>query len=152
MNNPLSWDYMTAPLREIPTFGPFSLAFFVLFVMSFLFAAFLYATSGSRFASNHILRDAIGTGTQIIMWLTGIGLFFFAWRLMRIDFGTLYMRFWSYLFLTLYVGVIGFFIYWLRTTYQDRINAIERDSIRREYNPQARSRKRVRRKARRGVR
>ncbi|MEZ4523906.1 MAG: hypothetical protein R3A46_20070 [Thermomicrobiales bacterium] len=152
MNNPLSWDYMTAPLREMPTFGPFSLAFFVLFVMTFLFSAFLYLTSGSRFATNHVLKGAIRTGTQIMMWLTAIGLFFFSWRLMRIDFGTLYMRFWSYLFLLLYVGVVGYFIYWMRTTYRERIATIERNRVGREYSPQGRPVRRVKRKAKRGVR
>ncbi len=143
---------MTAPLREVPTFGPFSLAFFVLFVLTFIFSAFLYATSGNRFASNEILRNAIRAGTQIMMWLTGIGLFFFSWRLMRIDFGTLYMRFWSYVFMVLYVAVIGYFVYWYRTAYQQRMASIQSDRVRREYNPQGQSRKRVRRKARRGVR
>lgn len=143
---------MTTPLNEMPTFGPFSLAFFVLFVLTFLFSAFLYMTSGSRFATNEILRNAIRVGSQIMMWLTGIGLFFFAWRLMRIDFGTLYMRFWSYFFLALYVGVLGYFVFWFRTTYRQRMAAIQRDQVRREYNPQGQTRKRVRRKARRGVR
>ena len=87
-----------------------------------------------------------------MMWLTGIGLFFFAWRLMRIDFGTLHMRLWSYIFMVLYVGVVGYFIYWYRTTYQDRMDLIDREKMRREYNPHAQTGKRVRRKARRGVR
>jgi hypothetical protein len=143
---------MTAPLREIPTFGPFSLAFFVLFCLTFLFAAFLYSSSGSRFAKNQILRDAIRTGAQIMMWLTGIGLCFFAWRLMRIDFGTLYMRIWSYIFLVLYVGTIGYFVFWFRTTYRARMSSIQRDQVRREYNPAAATRRRARRKARRGIR
>ena len=143
---------MTAPLREIPTFGPFSLAFFVLFILTFLFSAFLYSTSGSRFATNQILRNAIRTGSQIMMWLTGFGLFFFSWRLMRIDFGTLYMRIWSYIFLLLYVGAVGYFVFWYRTTYQQRMTTISREQVRREYNPQAQTRRRVRRKARRGVR
>jgi len=152
MNNPFSWDYMTAPLREIPTFGPFSLAFFVLFVLTFLFSAFLYSTANRRFATNQILRGAVRTGTQIMMWLTAVGLFFFAWRMMRIDFATLYMRIWSYVFLLLYVGVVGYFVFWFRTTYQARMSTIEREKIQREYNPAGRTRKRVRRKARRGVR
>lgn len=152
MDNPFSWDYLTTPLREMPTFGPFSLAFFVLFVLTFLFAAFLYATANRRFAANHVLRDAIRSGAQIMMWLTGIGLFFFSWRLMRIDFATLYMRVWSYLFMLLYVGAVGYFVFWFRTTYQERMATIERDQVRREYNPQGQIRRRVRRKARRGIR
>lgn len=152
MDNPFSWDYLTTPLREMPTFGPFSLAFFVLFVLTFLFSAFLYATADRRFATNHILRDGIRTGTQIMMWLTGIGLFFFSWRLMRIDFGTLYMRIWSYLFMLAYVGVVGYFVYWFRTTYRERLSEIDREVTSRRYDPHVRARRRVRRKARRGIR
>ncbi|CAN5680742.1 hypothetical protein BH23CHL2_BH23CHL2_02950 [soil metagenome] len=152
MNNPFSWDYMTAPMREVPTFGPYSLAFFVLFVLTFLFSAFLYVTSERRFASNHVLRRAIRTGTQIMMWLTGVGLFFFAWRLMRIDVATLHMRIWTYFFFLLYVGVIGYFIYWFRTTYRERMHAIQQARQYREYNPRGDTKRRVRRKARRGIR
>jgi hypothetical protein len=152
MDNPFSWDYMTAPLRDVPTFGPFSLAFVVLFGLTFIFSAFLYATSGSRFATNHVLRHGIRNATQIMMWLTGVGLFFFAWRAARIDFATLYMRIWSYFFLLLYIGAIGYFIYWLRTTYRARMDAISRERVRREYNPRGQTRKTSRRKARRGVR
>lgn len=152
MENPFSWDYLTTPLREMPTFGPFSLAFFVLFVLTFVFSAVVYFTGGGRFVSNQILRNAVDKAAQIMMWLTATGLFFFAWRLMRIDFGTLYMRFWSYLFLLLYVGAIGYFIYWYRTTYRAQLDRVEEEKLRREYNPQAPTKRRVRRKARRGVR
>jgi hypothetical protein len=152
VENPLSWDYLTAPLREVPTFGPFSLAFFVLFGMTFAFCGFLYYTSGSRFAKNQVLRNAIRVGAQIMMWLTGIGLFFFSWRMMRIDFATLYMRFWTYLFLILYVGTLGYFVFWFRTAYRRQMDAIERSRLRREYNPAAPTRRTHRRKARRGIR
>ena len=143
---------MTAPLREVPTFGPFSLAFFVLFVLTFVISAVLYATSGWRFATNQIMRRAISTASQIMMWLTGAGLFFFAWRLMRIDFGTLHMRIWSYLFLLVYIGAIGYFIYWYRTSYRSQMAAISSEHVRREYNPHGQVARRARRKARRGVR
>ena len=152
MDNPFSWDYMTAPLREVPTFGPFSLAFFILFVSTFVVSAALYATGGWRFATNQIMRDGISKASQIMMWLTGVGLFFFSWRLMRIDFGTLYMRFWSYLFMVLYVAAIGYFIYWYRTTYQSHMAEIDSEKMRREYNPHGQTGRRTRRKARRGVR
>ena len=108
MDNPLSWDYMTAPLREVETFGPFSLAFVVLFGLTFIVSAFLYTTAERRFPTNYILRQGVRNATQIMMWLTGLGLFFFAWRAARIDFATLYMRIWSYFFLLLYVGAIGY--------------------------------------------
>ncbi len=152
MDNPFSWDYMTAPLREVPTFGPFSMAFVALFGLTFIFSAFLYATADKRFATNYILRKGVRTATQIMMWLTGIGLFFFAWRAARIEFGTIYMRFWSYFFLLLYIGAIGYFIFWLRTTYRQKLDAISRDRMRRQYNPAARTRKMTKRKSRRGVR
>jgi len=150
MENPFSWDYLTAPLREVPTFGPFSLAFVTLFGLTFIVSAFLYATANKRFATNPVLRRGVRNATQIMMWLTGIGLFFFAWRAARIDFATLYMRIWSYFFLLLYIGAIGYFIYWFRTTYQQKMQAVERERIRRAYSPTPR--RSGRKKARRGAR
>lgn len=152
MENPFSWDYLTAPLREVPTFGPFSLAFVTLFVLTFVVSAFLYVTGGRRFATNQVLRRGIHNASQIMMWLTGIGLFFFAWRAARIDFATLYMRIWSYFFLLLYVGAVGYFVYWLRTTYREQLAVLERERIRRAYSPSAAPRRGARKKARRGVR
>ncbi len=152
MDNPFSWDYLTAPLRDVPTFGPFSAAFVALFATTFVVSAVAYMSANKRLATNPLLREAVRTGSQIMMWLTGTGLFFFAWRAARIDFATLHMRLWSYLFLLAYVGVVGYFIYWYRTTYREQLASIERERIRRQYNPSARTRKSSRRKSQRGVR
>ncbi|MFW6075100.1 MAG: hypothetical protein ACOC9Y_05855 [Chloroflexota bacterium] len=151
MTNPLSWDYLTAPIREVPTFGPFSIAFLVLFIGSFLIAGIIYLTAERKFGDNRILFRAIRIATQIIMWLTGIGLFFFAFRIARIETMTLYMRFWSYLFLLLYVGALGYFAYWYKAVYQPRIEQIAEERKRRRYHPSAAPR-RPRRKPKRGVR
>lgn len=151
MNNPFSWDYLTAPIREVPTFGTFSVAFVALFAGSFIVAGIIYLTAERRFGGNRILYRGIRIATQIIMWLTGIGLFFFAFRIARIETMTLYMRFWSLLFLLLYIGALGFFAYWYKSIYRPRIEEIAQDRARRRYNPTVAPR-RPRRKPRRGIR
>lgn len=152
MKNPFSWDYLTAPIREVPTLGPFSTAFVALFVLSFLLAAVLYMTAERRFGENPILRRGVHIATQIIMWITGVGLFFFAFRAMRVEFLTLYMRIWSYLFLLIYLAAVGYFVYWLRVVYPSRQDEIQRREMRRRYNPNVALQRRPRRKAKRGIR
>lgn len=152
MDNPFSWDYLTAPIREVPTLGPFSTAFVALFSLSFILAAIVYLTADERFAHNHILRRGVRIGTQVVMWLTGVGLFFFAFRAMRVEFLTLYMRLWSYLFFVVYVGVMTYFAYWLKVSYPRKKDEIERLAMRRKYNPNVTLSRRPRRKGRRGIR
>lgn len=152
MDNPLSWDYLTAPINEVPTLGPFSTAFVALFALSFLVSAVLYLTAGRRFTDNHILRRGVHIAVQIVMWTTGIALFFFAFRAMRVEFLTLYMRLWSYLFLLVYVAELGYFAYWLRVVYPQKQDEIDRQRMRRKYSPTVTLRRKPKKKARRGIR
>jgi hypothetical protein len=153
VTNPFDWGYLTAPIREVPTFGPFSLAFFVLFIAVFLFALVTYLTAERRLRANPILLRAVRIGTQWMMWLTGVGLFFFAFRIMRVEVFTLYMRFWSYLFFAIFVASAAYFVYWFTNTYPARKAALDRESVRTRYQPSAVApTRRVKRKARRGIR
>ncbi len=151
MNNPFSWDYLTAPIREVPTFGTFSIAFVALFAGSFIIAGIIYLTAERWFGQDRIFLRGVRIATQIIMWLTGIGLFFFAFRIARIETMTLYMRLWSWFFLLIYIGAIGYFAYWYKYIYRPRIEEISQERQRRRYNPTVAPR-RPRRKPKRGIR
>jgi len=158
MDNPFSWDYLTAPIEETPTFGPFSTAFFVLMAATLLFAIFLYFFVPRRLKNNPVLARALHIGSQWMMWLCGVALFFFAFRMARIDVFTLHLRLWSYLFFAAYIGSVGYFIYWFRAVYPAKIAALNKREEFRRYSPhttvprQLGARSRRRSKQRRGAR
>lgn len=146
MENPFSWDYLTAPLRETPDFGPLSAAFFALFVLTFAGSLISYIVAGKRDGINPILRNAVRTGTTILMWITATGLFFFSFRLMRVTFLNLYMRIWIYLVFLVFVAAIVYFVYYMRTIYPKKFADYERRLERRRYTPGAERRARTRSK------
>lgn len=137
MDNPFSWDYLTAPLRETPDFGPLSTAFFVLFVVTFVGSLAAYIVAGKKRDMIPLLRNLVRTGTQIMMWITATGLFFFSFRLMRVEFLNLYMRIWIYLVFLVFVAAIAYFVYYMRKVYPVKLAAYQKRLERRRYKPGA---------------
>lgn len=137
MDNPFSWDYLTAPLRETPDFGPLSTAFFVLFVATLIGSIAAYIVAGKKRDMIPILRDMIRNGSQILIWITATGLFFFSFRLMRVTFLNLYMRIWIYLVFLVFVAAVVYFIYYVRKVYPPKLAAYQKRLERRRYKPGA---------------
>jgi hypothetical protein len=137
MENPFSWDYLTAPLNQTPDFGPLSMAFFALFVTTFLGSMAAYIIAGKRQDMTSLLRNTIRTGSQIMMWITATGLFFFSFRLMRVAFLNLYMRIWIYLVFLVFVAAVVYFIYYMRRVYPVKHAEYLRRLERRRYRPGA---------------
>src|SRR5690554_59136 len=148
MENPFSWDYLTAPLRETPDFGPLSTAFFVLFSLTLVGSIVAYIMSGKRDDLTPVLRNAIRNGSHIMIWITATGLFFFSFRLMRVTFLNLYMRIWIYLVFLVFVAAIVYFVYYMRTVYPRKLKEYERRLERRRYTAGAERRARARGKGR----
>jgi magnesium-transporting ATPase (P-type) len=142
MDNPFSWDYLTAPLRQTPTFGPFSTTFFTLFVLTFVFSLIIYLSLGHRIKTNPVLERALSVATQWMMWLCAAGIFVFSFRLMRVSFLNLYMRIWTYLFFAAFVASVIYFVWWLRTVYPTKMEALEKNKVRQQYLGQTRGRAR----------
>lgn len=137
MENPFSWDYLTAPLRQTPDFGPLSMAFFVLFILTFVVSITAYITAGKRRDLNPVLKRAIRNGSQIMMWITATGLFFFSFRLMRVALFNLYMRLWIYLVFLVFVAAIVYFAYYMSRVYPVKLAEYQRRLERRRYTSTA---------------
>ena len=137
MENPFSWDYLTAPLRETPDFGPFSTAFLVLFSLVLIGSIITYVMAGKPRDVNPVLRNAIHNGSQILIWITSAGLFFFAFRLMRVTFLNLYMRIWIYLVFLIFVAAIAYFVYYMRKIYPVKLAEYQKRRERRRYSTRA---------------
>ncbi len=142
MENPFSWDYLTAPLRETPTFGVFSIIFLVIFGGVFIGSIVAWMMAGRKNDLNPILRTAIHNGSQIMLWLTGTGLFLYSFRLMRVTFLNLYMRIWMYLIFLVFVAVVAWFVYYMMKVYPVKLAEYEKRRERRRYTANAEKRAR----------
>lgn len=144
MENPFSWDYLTASLRETPEFGPLSVTFLVLFSIVFAGSIVAYILAGKRTDWNPLLRNAIHSGSQIMMWITATGLFFYAFRLMRVPFLNLYMRIWVYLVFLIFVAAVAYFVFYMRTIYPVKLAEYQKRRERRRYSTPAQRASRAR--------
>lgn len=133
MQNPLSWSYLTAPVEQTPAWGPFSITFLVIFVTGFVVALGLYYDVGKRFRENRLLYGMVQRGASIAMLVFGIGLFFFVFRALHISAFGLHMRIWLYLTFLAALGIGGYFWYYLKTIYPEKVRAIRAARIKRRY-------------------
>ena len=147
VDNPFSWDYLTAPIIETPTFGPFSVLYLVLFGVSFVVAVFLAQTAHKRWADNRIMRDLVQRASGWVAWVTGVGLVFFAIRALRFQFISFERRIWMYLAFLAYLAVVGYFSYYVKEKLPAQLAAHERRRERRKYHAQAATRTKARRKS-----
>lgn len=133
MPNPFSWDYLTHRPTEDEVWGPFGIAYLVVFIVGFFVAVFLY-NDGARFLTPHPVtrRYLRKLGAWTLLPLT-FGLFFFVIRVLQIDPFTFGRRIWLYLSVLALLAVLGYFTYFVRTHYQRDIEAYERDRTKRTY-------------------
>lgn len=138
MENPFSWDYLTAPVRETALFGPFSIGYLVLFSLVFFVSAFLFIDAGRRFANHKLNRDTFRRFATWMMWVSVIALFFFGVRATQTPMLTLEKRIWMYLTFLAFLIVIGLIVQYMRTTYPAKLAAFEKSRERRAWQHAAR--------------
>jgi hypothetical protein len=153
MDNPFSWDYLTTVPETSEVFGPFAVVYLILFGLGFLTAVFLYNDGAKRFTKNQVKRRVIKRGAGIAMTVFGIGLFFFAIRMLQINPFTFGMRLWLWLSFLAVLVMFGYFAYYLRVVYPTLLRDYESRKVKAQYlRPTASAAEPVRYDARRAVR
>lgn len=138
MENPFSWDYLTAPITEIEIFGPLSIFYVILFGTVFLLSAFAFIDANRRFANHKLNRDVVRRFATWLMWVSAIALFFFGIRATQTPMLTLERRIWMYLTFAAFLVVIGWIARYMRSVYPAQRAAFERSRERRAWQHAAR--------------
>ncbi len=131
MTNPFSWEYLTTPVSETAIWGPFSIAFVLVFGTGLFLALFFSYDAPKRLEDRRLLLRTIQRGTMIAIPVFGLGLLFFIFRLMQISALGLGMRIWLYIFAFIAGGMIIYFWYYIRKIYP-RLAAAEEAEARKQ--------------------
>jgi hypothetical protein len=114
-------------------FGPFAVAYLILFGLGFLLSVFLYNDGARRYTKNALKRRVIKRGSAIAMAIFGVGLFFFAIRMLQINPFSFGMRLWLWLSFLAFLVMLGYFAYYLRTVYPDELREYEDRKVKAQY-------------------
>lgn len=85
MPNPFDWDYLTTPPTSDEVLDVFSIIYFVVFLVGFVAAAYVYYRPWTKPFGRIFRRKAVKRACNIAMWVFGVGLFFFLIRLLQIN-------------------------------------------------------------------
>lgn len=117
MSNPFSWDYLTAPVGETAIWGPFSVAYLLVFGTGLFLAIFFANDAPNRLKNQHLLLKTIRRATLIAIPVFSLGLLFFLFRILQISAWGLGMRIWLYIMAVVAGVMIIYFWYYIRTIY-----------------------------------
>jgi hypothetical protein len=133
VRNPFDWDYLTAPVHEMEIWGPFSIAFAVIFATGLFISVFLSYDSDRRLRDRKLLHRTVQRATWISIPIFGFGLFFFAMRVLQVSALGLHMRLWLYIFALAAVIMTLYFWYYIRNVYPRLVAREEAEQRRRSY-------------------
>lgn len=133
MDNPFSWDYLTTRPESGQVFGPFAILYLILFTLGFLVSLFFYNDGARRYVRHSVKLRATRRGAGIALVVFGIGLFFFAIRVLQINPFTFGMRIWLYLSLLAVIAMLAAFAYYRRTVLPHELRAYEQRKLKQRY-------------------
>lgn len=118
MDNPFDWDYMRTVPGPNEVFGPFAVAFLVLFSVGLLASIVVYNGWARNQFRDPVLHRMARKWAGIAIVLFGLGLFFFLIRWLQIDPFGLARRMWLWASLLSILVLVGYAIWDYRTHYE----------------------------------
>jgi len=109
MHNPLSWAYMTTPVDQADVWGPFSIAYLVIFSLGLLGSLGVVTNAGARLGRPLRVSNTIRRACAVLLPIFAVGLFFFLCRVLRVSAYNLSIRLWLYLSLAAVVAVVAYY-------------------------------------------
>lgn len=138
MSGLFDWQRITSVPFEDEVFGLAATIFLVVFLAGFITAAALYWRAPARYVTNGLQRRLSQWFATIFLWVFGVGLVFFLFRVMGLPF--LGIRLWLYAMTLVLLGAIGYIGYYLRTRYPGDLAAYQAQQVKRRYQQGGRRR------------
>lgn len=104
MSDLLSWDFLTSAPPEADVLSSAAILFAIVFAGGFLLSSII--SYRPRLAIKYFRKRRVSRAGGILMWVFGIGLFFFLIRLMQINPITLGNRIWMVLMTIIAFAVV----------------------------------------------
>jgi hypothetical protein len=133
VTNPFSWDYLTTPVAETAVWGPFSIAYLLIFATGLFMAIFFSYDAPKRLKGRPLLLRTIERGTWIAIPIFSLGLLFFVFRILQISALGLGMRIWLYIWALAAIVMVAYFWYYIRTVYPKLAAAEEAEERKKSY-------------------
>jgi hypothetical protein len=128
MDSPFSWDYLTTVPGPNEVFGPFAVAFLILFAAGFILSIVIYNDWARRWFKDPVLHRMAKRWAGIGLIIFSLGLFFFLIRWLQINPFDLGMRIWLWLSQLSLLALVAYMIYdykahyaAARAAYEDRV-------------------------------
>ena len=131
--NPLDWGFLTSPPGE-PTIGPFGW-FYIVFMLALTGAGiyFYFVKRPQWKRTQSVYYRAANRFAQPAIWIGVIGLLFALFRVVSLDFFNL--RIWFYVMMLSALVLIGWIVYWYRTSYPKEMARYQKSMKARQYMP-----------------
>jgi amino acid transporter len=133
MGNPFSWDSLSTAPGPDQVYDASGIVFLIVFGLGFLVSLVLYNDGAKRFIDHGLKRRLIQRAAGIAMLVFGLGLFFFAIRMLQINPFTFGTRFWLWLSVLALVGYLFTLLFYVRTNFARELREYEARRVRHQY-------------------
>lgn len=134
MDNPFDWDYLRTVPGPNEVFGPFSIAYLILFIAGFAGSIVVYNNWAKQWFKDPILHRMARKWAGIAIVIFGLGLFFFLIRWLQINPFGFGRRYWLWLTLVALVVLAGYAIWDHHTHYAALRAQYEEKQLRRSFS------------------
>ncbi len=133
MDNPFDWDYLRTVPGTNEVFGPFSIAYLVLFLIGLALSIVVYNGWAKKRFTDPVTHRMARKWAGIAIVIFGLGLFFFLIRWLQINPFGFGRRYWLWLTLVALLGLAIYAVWDFRTHYTALRAQYDEKQLRRSY-------------------